>query len=282
MTSLQGKNILLTGATGFVGTQILKHLLSLKINVKVVIRSEHKISNEIKSKISSIVFSRDLFEEDEEWWFKVCQDIDIVIHAAWYAEPGKYLESEKNLNCLIGSLNLAKGSSRAGIKKFIGIGTCFEYKVSDEPLSIESDYDPQTIYASTKLSLYQTLTHWSKINSIDFAWCRLFYLYGEGEDERRFVPYLHQQLKNNKTAQLTSGKQIRDYLDVKQAAKEIVDVSIGNQKGPINICSGVPITIKEFAIRIAKIYGREDLLNFGAREDNLVDPKFVVGVKNKI
>jgi dTDP-6-deoxy-L-talose 4-dehydrogenase (NAD+) len=53
-------------------------------------------------------------------------------------------------------------------------------------------------------------------------------------------------------------------------------------RGPVNVCSGTPITVRELAEKIAYEYGRQDLLKFGARPDNLVDPPYVVGVKTEI
>ncbi|HGG63060.1 MAG TPA: NAD(P)-dependent oxidoreductase, partial [Rhodobacteraceae bacterium] len=52
----------------------------------------------------------------------------------------------------------------------------------------------------------------------------------------------------------------------------------GKVTGAVNICSGRAITIRQLAERIADEYGRRDLLKFGARPDNLVDPPRVVGV----
>jgi len=82
--------------------------------------------------------------------------------------------------------------------------------------------------------------------------------------------------------ELTSGIQIRDFLDVKKASKIIIEVAIQKKySGPFNVCSGIPISIKQFAENIADIYGRRDLLKFGVRPDNVVDPKVVVGIMNK-
>ena len=60
----------------------------------------------------------------------------------------------------------------------------------------------------------------------------------------------------------------------------IAEVALGKQTGPINICSGIPITVREFAEKIAERYGKRNLLNFGSRPDNLTDPHFVLGVSN--
>ena len=58
----------------------------------------------------------------------------------------------------------------------------------------------------------------------------------------------------------------------------IADCSLGSRQGSINICSGIPITVRQFAEQIADQFSRRDLLNFGARPDNLVDPPCVVGL----
>jgi dTDP-6-deoxy-L-talose 4-dehydrogenase (NAD+) len=114
---------------------------------------------------------------------------------------------------------------------------------------------------------------------IEFLWCRLFYLYGEREDPRRLISYLRSTLAGGKPAELSSGSQIRDFLDVAEAGQMIAENALGNQQGAINICSGIPVTVRQIAEKIADEYGRRDLLKFGARPDNLVDPPCVVGVK---
>lgn len=270
------KTVLLTGGAGFVGKQIYKSLQQHNINITVIVRNE---ADQALFK-EKVICSDNIFSETSEWWCSVCEGIDVVIHAAWYTEPGKYLQSLKNMDCLIGSLNLAKGAAIAGVKRFVGIGTCFEYDLSAGVLSKDTPLKPLTPYAGAKAALYMGLYQWLSEQSVAFAWCRLFYLYGEGEDERRLVPYLHKQLTKSEVVELTSGKQIRDFLDVTEVGRMIAEIALGEQHGPINVCSGVPITVRQLAEQIADEYGRRDLLKFGARPDNLVDPPCVLGVPN--
>ena len=272
------KTVLLTGATGFVGRHVITNLLDRNIKVRAIVRKGKKSFFKDKNFKIELIETDDLFKESVDWWVEQCKGIDTIIHVAWYAEPGKYLKSEKNIDCLIGSLNLAKGAIRAGIRRFIGIGTCFEYDLNFGNLSINTPLKPTTPYAAAKAGLYMLLSQLLSSQSIEFSWCRLFYLYGEGEDERRLVSYIHKQLSKCKKVDLSSGKQIRDFLDVAEVGRIIVDVSMGSQHGPINICSGIPITVRQLAEKIADEYGRRDLLNFGARPDNLVDPPRIVGV----
>ena len=123
------------------------------------------------------------------------------------------------------------------------------------------------------------LSNLFKKEDVKFTWCRLFYLYGEGEDKRRLYAYIRERLEKNQTVELTSGNQIRDFLDVKDAARMIVDVSISDTNGIVNICSGIPITVRQFAEGIADLYGKRHLLKFGMRADNAFDPSCVVGIR---
>jgi len=273
------KIILLTGATGFVGHQVLCMLADHQVQIRVVVRegSQDKLAKGMP--LEQVISTQDLFAESADWWANACSEVDTIIHIAWYTEPGKYLQSSKNIDCMIGSLNMAKGALQAGVRRFIGIGTCFEYDLTAGFLSVETPLKPLTPYAAAKAATFTALSQWLPSQGIEFLWCRLFYLYGDGEDSRRLVPYLRSRLVEGKPAELTSGNQIRDYIDVTEAARMIVEEVLGNHQGAVNICSGVPVTVSQLAEKIADEYGRRDLLKFGARPDNLFDPPCVVGIK---
>ncbi|MFT6955616.1 MAG: nucleoside-diphosphate-sugar epimerase [Halieaceae bacterium] len=270
--------VLLTGATGFVGRQVLHTLLERGQAVRAVVRRSKVAEMADQCSLESIVGTNDLFNETEQWWAETCANVDTVIHLAWSVEPGKYLDSAKNMHCLSGTLALAQGVAKAGVRRFIGIGTCFEYDLSHGDLSVDTPLNPLTVYAGSKTALYMVLRSWFEQSGIEFSWCRLFYLHGEGEDCRRLVPYIRNQLSAGQIAELGSGTQVRDFLDVCIAAGMIVDVALGGSKGAVNICSGYAVTVRELAEKIADEYGRRDLLDFGARADSPFDPPFVVGI----
>ena len=177
---------------------------------------------------------------------------------------------------------MAQAAAEAGVRRFVGVGTCFEYQHSTATLSVESPLGPTSPYAAAKASTYLTLSNCLPMHGVEFAWCRLFYLYGEGEDSRRLVPSIRNALSHGQEVALTSGTQVRDFLDVQEAGKCIAKVVMRNHTGPLNICSGKPVTVRELAGSIADEYGRRDLLKFGARAENPVDPPFVVGIPSTL
>ena len=274
------KQVLITGVTGFVGRQVLHFLNDTNLELTIVVRSGKEKQFDKFRNIKRVITTKDLFSESVDWWTEQCQDIDIIVHLAWYTEPLKYQKSPKNLECLIGSLNLAKGAIKAGIKKLVGVGTCFEYDLSAGTITVDTPLKPTTPYSDAKTALYVSLSHILSNLNIEFSWCRLFYLYGEGEDPRRLVPYLHSKLQNDEIAKLTRGNQVRDYLDVYDASKMIVDVILSDKNGAFNICSGIPITVRQLAEKIADEYGKRHLLKFGALPDNPFDPPYILGVSN--
>src|SRR5450830_857891 len=102
--------VLLTGATGFVGRQVLRSLLAQNIPVRLVVRSGTEHQFDKCPELESVVTTDDLFAESENWWAKVCTGVHTVVHAAWFAKPGTYLWADENIDCLSGTLELAKGA----------------------------------------------------------------------------------------------------------------------------------------------------------------------------
>ena len=278
-TSATAKTVLLTGATGFVGRQIHRRLIEAGHEVFVTVRPGHQ--DRLKLQAHKIIEIEDVFSLSAEKWHQHLEGVDAVIHSAWYVEPGIYLDSHKNIDCLAGTLSLAEGAQLAGVGHFIGIGTCMEYQLPSDQLHVDAPLAATTLYAASKLALYKMLSaRFRKIPQSRFSWCRLFYLYGEGEHPKRLVPYIRRQIESGEIAKLSAGTQLRDFMDVRDAGRQIADVVLTGQPDAINICSGTPITIRNFAEKIADHYGRRDLLEFGTASIHPSDPTAVVGISN--
>ncbi len=258
--------VCLTGATGFVGRQVLTALAGGGRPLRAVIRPGQK--DRLVEGVDCVL-SPGLFAESEDWWADRLHGVDTLIHLAWVATPGVYLASPVNHDCLTGTLAMARGAVRAGVRRVVGIGTCFEYAMTGEPLAVTARLDPKTPYAGAKAAAFQALTGWFAQTETSFAWCRLFHLYGAGEDSRRLVPFLHARLAAGEPVEMTEGAQMRDFIDVAEAGRMIADVAAGPLAGPVNICSGRAVTVRALAESIADGYGRRDLLRFGARPENL-------------
>jgi len=269
--------IALTGATGFVGRQILRSLIRKNITVCALVRDPTRLEpSALGYDNLEVVHVEDIFFEEPSRLAKNLAGVDTLIHAAWYVEPSDYLNSTKNIDCLNGTIELARAFLQAGGRRFVGIGTCAEYATSSELITEDTPLEPSNLYAACKSSAFQVLNELSKLQRFSFSWCRLFYLYGDGEKGGRLVPYLHNRLGNGLEVELSSGNQVRDWLEIGAAADMIVETALSDRQGPFNVCSGIGVSVREFATRVAHEYGRVDLLRFGRRPENPFDPPYVV------
>lgn len=274
--------VLVSGASGFVGAQIVNQLSGKGHALRLVARPEAAVRLASRFPDATVVQCQDLFAQSVDWWTEACEGVDAVVHAAWYVNPADYLDSEKNAACVSGSFRMAQGAARAGVRHFVGVGTCMEYALPSERLEVGSPTAPTTVYGACKLALFEILDALFKDTGVLFSWCRLFYLYGEGENEKRLYPYLRRCLEAGETAKLGAGTQLRDYLDVAVAGARIASVVDTGQAGAINICSGQAVSVRQFAESIADRYGRRDLLEFGTHQPHPRDPSAVVGVPNHV
>ncbi len=270
------KFYLITGANGFIGKHIVKKLSLCGFQLKTIVR-EGSDTSFLKKNNIKIIETKNLFQESREWWEDILVDVDILFHLAWYVNPKDYLDSYQNIECLIGTIKIAKIASERNVKKFIGLGTCFEYEESLKDLTVDSPLNPKTLYAATKVSTYYILLNLLKFSNTKFLWCRLFYLYGDGEKSGRLVPYIINNLKKNKYVELKTPNNIIDYLDVEKAAEQIIRASLSDQEGSINICSGIGISVREFALSLALNYKKTHLIK---EFINTIEQKRIVGKPN--
>ncbi len=275
--------ILLTGSTGFVGRAVTRQLRQGGHELCHVIRqgSAERICTpenpDPQAVPDHIIEVQDLFAQPAEWWADTARGYDMVLHMAWYAEPGKYQTSLRNLHCVAGTMALAEGLQQAGVPRLVGLGTCLEYDLSGGLAAPDTRLDPKSPYAAAKAACATALQAVLPAAGVSFLWARLFYLHGAGEDPRRLVASLHANLAAGHPLELSCGTQIRDFMDVDAAAALLVQDALSGRSGVSNICSGSGTSVRSLAESIADQYGRRDLLVFGARPTNPDDPPCVIG-----
>src|SRR4249919_1335262 len=149
-TSSLVSRFLVTGATGFIGSAIVRRLE----------RDGHGV---VAQRIDLLAAS-----DDELADFVGNADASHCIHAAWYTNHADYLTHAINRDWLAASLRLA----RAFPGRFVGLGTCLEYDVADAtgPLAENAPLRPETLYARCKRELFEGLS----ASGSDFAWVRVF------------------------------------------------------------------------------------------------------------
>ena len=265
---------LLTGAAGFIGSHVARALVHDGHEVHALLR-ESTDTWRIADLLASLrVVTADLESEALSAAVTHARP-EVCLHLAWYAVPGQYLDSPENLRQLEASLRLVRAVADAGGRRFVGAGTCFEYELRAEPLSEDAPTRPTRLYAACKLALATVLGAVRPRLSLSTAWARLFYVYGPAEPEARLVPSVIRRLLRGETAAVTEGTQVRDYVHVKDVAQGLVRLALSGVEGCVNVGSGAPVTVRDVVSRAAEAAGRPDLVAFGARPQDPLDPPFV-------
>jgi UDP-glucuronate decarboxylase len=267
--------VLLTGITGFIGSHVARQLVETDDEIYGMVRqgSNHWRIEDIEASLKLV--QADLADGEALERVMTSLKPDVVLHLAWFAEPGVYINSMQNLDMLTGSLRLAALAARSGCKYFMGVGTCFEYDLSCGYLTESTPVKPQSLYAGSKLAFRTVLEQIGRTTGIETAWVRLFYQYGAYEDKRRVVPAVITALLNHQTQKLTAGEQIRDYLHVEDVASAIAAIFHNKITGEVNVGSGKPVSIRDLTMKIGALLGRTELLDYGAIPYNPDDPMFI-------
>lgn len=267
--------ILLTGATGFIGSHLARILVREGRQVYAIVRPNSRMwrIQDIAASLNVVRCDLLAFDDLDECLTRIRPDL--CLHLAWYAEPGKYLTSDKNVTMLEASLHLACRLGDLGCQRFVAAGSCFEYDTSLGYLSETSLTKPRSLYAATKLALQSVVEHLASIGGMEFAWVRIFSQYGPFEERRRLVPSVICSLLHAETAAVTAGDQIRDFLHVEDVAAALWAIARSDINGAINIGSGQPVAVREIVTRIGDILDRRELISFGALPISPSDPMFI-------
>lgn len=260
----RGMRVLLTGATGFIGSHLARLLLSQGHEVQAIIRpgSDRWRICDIAEHLT--ILECDLGDLVGAMGRVRASRPDICIHLAWRGWSGTSAPAEDNVSSLSVGLELMRGVARLGCRTFVGAGTCFEYGMTYDLLTERTPLRPHDLYGTCKNSLFQVAQQFSRISGLHVIWPRIFYSYGPYEDTRRLVPSIVLALLRGEIAKVTPGQQIRDYLHVEDVASAIWAVAQSNHAGAINIAFGSPVSIAEIAQQLGQIVGRPHLIRLGA------------------
>jgi len=258
------KKVLVTGATGFIGTYVVEVLLSRGYNV--VASSSNKSTAVAKkwfNKVKYIEMDLKLMDSTINY-FDFFERPDLMIHLAWEGLPN-YLQDFHIKENLPRHAAFLRNMLENGLHDLTVTGTCFEYGMQNGCLHEEMAVEPQNPYAIAKNSLRKNVESLSLEFSFRFKWVRLFYMYGEGQSPNSLISQLDKALAaNEKIFNMSGGMQIRDFLPITNMAENIVSIAIqADVLGIVNCCSGKPITVKDFVTNYLKANNKEIELNLG-------------------
>ena len=238
-------NILITGATGFIGSNLIKFLR--KKNENVVGLSRHGSHDK---KIYSLSLCQRLALEK----FVKKHKCDVVIHLAAQL-------NEKNPNIIFkenchNTKNLLDCCIKNGVKRFIFASTHLVYAKSQYlPIDEYHKVNPLTNYAMSKLISENMCKTYSTLYELETIILRISSVYGMGQPNKYIIPtmiknYLKKKLVVHK---YRNGYQLMDLIHISDVCKALELCYKSKKLGIFNIASGKPLTSLDIAKKFLKL-----------------------------
>lgn len=272
------KRVLLTGASGFIGSHCVPALLERDYDV-------HAVSRESPAPEAEGVTWHAVNLLDAEAAAFLVDEVrpTHLLHLAWYVVPGKLATAPENFDWVYASFELVRRFAEAGGQRIAICGSGYEYDWSHgyctEGLT---PCVPDTVYGACKHALHEMVRSYAAGRPISAAWPRVFFLYGPREHPQRLVSSVVRALLRGEPAPCSHGRQIRDYMHVRDVADALVAVLDSDVQGAINVSSGQAATIRDIVLTAARLLGRTDLVRLGAIPARANDVPLVVGANTRL
>ena len=263
---LNNKNILLTGAGGFIGSHTAESLLKrgckLKVFVRYNSRSEYgwldTFSKKIKDKIE--IIAGDL--KDADAVNKAVKDCQVVFHLGAligipysYIHPNDYVETN-----IVGTTNILNACRDHEVKRLVHVSTSEVYGTAQYvPIDENHPKVGQSPYSASKISADMLVESFNKSFDLPTVIIRPFNTFGPRQSLRAVIPTIISQLLSGNQLSLGEISPTRDFTYVSDTVEGIIKAAEANKAvgETINLGYGKEISIKQLAELIASLLGKK-------------------------
>ncbi|NDV58029.1 NAD(P)-dependent oxidoreductase [Bacteroides sp. 519] len=257
------QKVLITGASGFLGSHIVEALNETDYQLLLTKRNQSNLSS-----CTSFIDKVKWTNTDSSNFEKEIIDFspDIIIHAAWNGVAAKnrdeWSTQVDNLQYLQRLLNIA---AKSGVKKFIGVGSQAEYGHFDGYVDESFPTNPTSAYGAYKVAAQVIIKTFCEEKNMQWYWFRLFSCFGERESENWLIPSVIKNMIETDKMDLTGGEQQYAYSYIKDVARIFLSAIESNaESGIYNIAADELHSIKEILLTIREYLNPQFKLNFGA------------------
>ena len=263
------KTILVTGATSFIGINLIKELLK-DYKVIAVVRPNSKKISRLPSSSNLSILELELKE-----YYKLAhlikESIFAFIHLSWGGTRGTGRNNiELQENNFKYSVDALHSAAKLNTKIFMSAGSQAEYGLQNNIITENTVPKPVTAYGKSKLKFYEYGMEFCKNNNIKFIEPRFFSLYGVGDYEGTLIKSVLAKMLKNEPCDLTDCKQKWNFLNIKDAVAgmKLLLESEQVKSGAYNFASKDTRELKSFLLEMKDITNSKSQLNFGAIPHN--------------
>ena len=249
--------VLVTGATGFIGSHLVRKLVDLNAHVWIIKRPQASlwrltgIENRIK------ILSVDLQNQRLLYSLLDKNHFQIIFHLAAETNHDNDQKLVKKVfqNNVDSSLNLLTYFLDKQIKIFVNIGTCEEYGNNIPPFHEDMWEKPISPYSASKvvISHYGDMLH--RLYGFPIVTLRPFLTYGPGQTKNHLIPYCVSQAIKSLPIETTSGNQTRELHYISDTVEGILLAATAKKAigHIIDLGDGIEYVVKDVVKHILKL-----------------------------
>lgn len=264
MIKLEGKKVLVTGSSGFIGSHLTEELVRLGAKVRAFVHYNSRNSYGNLELLEPEIFKNleiitgDII--DPFFVEKAVSGCGIVFHlAALIAIPYSYIAPHCYVATNIsGTLNIMEACFRGGVEKIIHTSTSETYGTARyTPIDEEHPLQGQSPYSASKIGADKIAESFHLSFNLPVATIRPFNTYGPRQSARAVIPTIISQALIRDEIKLGSLDPVRDFTYVKDTVRGFIAVAQSeNTKGKVtNVGTGRAVTIGDLAKTIIRIIG---------------------------
>lgn len=247
---------LITGATGFIGANLLHYLVENNCEAHILIRKKAQLWR-IKNILSHIdVHEIDLFNLPQ--LTKQLHRIKptVIYHLAAYgAYPDQTDRTLINQTNYFGTLNLLQASLQIPYTLFVNTGSSSEYGFKNQPMTETDLPAPNSDYAVSKVAATLLCSHISQQEHKPIVTLRPFSVYGPWEEPQRLVPNLMKALRTHSPISMVAPQTARDFIYVDDVVKLYLSINkLTKHSGQcFNMGTGLQSTISDVVKTVQQV-----------------------------
>ena len=255
---------IVTGATGYIGSHVVKYLLSLNWDVCVIKLAGNSPGNiaDVIDQVSILEYNGNIQELVQ--FMKQC-NADVVMHLAAAVITNPDIDQVSTLiqsNIEFGT-EILEAMRYSSTRLFIGTGTYWQNYNS-------ANYNPVDLYAATKEAFEKILLYYVEAHGFRAVTLRLFDVYGEDDSRPKLWNILRDIAGTDQTIDVTGGEQILDMVHVSDVARAYEQAyywikNTSKRNNVFGIYSDEQYPLKEIVNLFARILGKKININWGAR-----------------
>lgn len=254
---------IVTGANGFIGSNLIKKLIDNNIEVTAIdisFNPSRLKENKLITKIETSIDKLDSSMLNGEY--------DLFFHFAWGGVNGLTKgDINVQLKNISMTINCAKVAKEVNCKKFLCSGTVAERNI--ESLINLDKTGPGMFYGASKYATHVLLETYCKNIGLGFIWMQFSNIFGPSNKTGNLVSYTVSQILENKEATFGPAEQPYDFIYVNDLINAVYLLGISETKSNFYfIGSGTPRLLKEYLLEIGKIANKKELIKIGVRADD--------------